>query len=319
MPIYKGNVEIDKVYKGATKLDNIQLGNAQQWIGIIVTPDPIISVLSSTHSTLTIRLTNTHTEEVTIFYEANNINPNAFSEVVPASSFVDRTITGLSIGSAQTIYAYSLQTSQLPSTVVSLGASTLAQVAPTITRGNPTWNSITFTVRNNNVETSIVRIGLNSNPSSSTNPSFTLAPNEQISSSMGVGFSTNYSNGLRAASFINNISGPVAATSGFTTPNPPVPQTPPSNRIPLVTASNGNTVRFIWDNPAVFMSEPVQSVGLRLFANGSLVWTGSRLTSQSRALDSGISIVSGVNYCVDWRMCNVSGCSGYGAQRCRVF
>lgn len=219
MPIYKGNVEIDKVYKGATELDNIQLGNAQQWIGIIVTPDPTIAILSTTQTTVTVRLTNTHVEEVTIFYEANDTNPDAFSAIVPASSFVDRTITGLSIGSSQTIYAYALQTAQLPSTTVSLATSTLAQVAPTISNISTTTNSITFRVRNNNAESSIVRARLGANPLSSSTPAVTLNPgvtsgNLTISS---LSASTTYS--LRAASFINNISGLVATSSVTTAMN----------------------------------------------------------------------------------------------------
>ena len=158
MPIYIGDKEIATVFKGNTELDNIRLGDQQQWIGIIVTPDPSLSIQSLTTDTITYRFTNNHDEEVTITYELNNPNPAANTIVVPANSFVDETLVGLNQNTEYTLYATALEFEQIPSNVVSVTGTTVQAttanpiISSLSTSSGTSSTSVSFQVQNEDSE-----------------------------------------------------------------------------------------------------------------------------------------------------------------------
>lgn len=162
MPIYIGDKEIATVFKGDTELDNIRLGDQQQWIGIIVTPDPSIAYVSRTTNSLTFDLTNNHEEPVTIYYEIDDNTPDQNSVVVAANATQRVTLSGLSLNTTYTLFAYALETEQLPSNTVSNTQTTQDRTEnPSIFNVNPDVNSVTFSLRNNDNITANIRYEVN--------------------------------------------------------------------------------------------------------------------------------------------------------------
>ena len=162
MPIYIGDKEIATVFKGDTELDNIRLGDQQQWIGIIVTPDPSITYISRNTSSLTFDLTNNHEETVTIFYEIGDNTPDQNSVVVAANATQRVTLSGLSFNTTYTLFAYALEAEQLPSNTIS-NTQTTQDVTenPSILSINPDINSVTFSLRNNDNVTATIYYEVN--------------------------------------------------------------------------------------------------------------------------------------------------------------
>ena len=216
MPIKIGNVEIATVFKGNTELDNIRLGDFQQWVGIIVTPDPSIAYVSRTASSLTFDLTNNHTETVTIYYGTGNPYPNGSTVSVAASATERVTLSGLLDSTSYTISAVALEAEQLPSVgTVSFTETTAVgtTAAPSIFNVNPDVSSVSFTLRNNDDETAVVYYEVND---STPDIQVTLAPNATTNRTIsGLSGGTGYTLFARAKQSNENFSSTVS--TGFTT------------------------------------------------------------------------------------------------------
>ena len=214
MPIYIGDKEIATVFKGDTELDNIQLGDQQQWIGIIVTPDPTITYISRNTSSLTFDLTNNHEETVTIFYEIDDNTPDQNSVVVAANATQRVTLSGLSFNTTYSLFAYALEAEQLPSNTIS-NTQTTQDITenPSILSVNPDVNSVTFSLRNNDNVTATIYYEVND---STPDLTVSVGPGSTVSRTIsGLNPSTGYTIYARALASGKVTSSTVS--TGFTT------------------------------------------------------------------------------------------------------
>jgi hypothetical protein len=230
MPIYKGNVEIDKVYKGADELDNVRLGAQQQWIGQILTTNPTITSITgnsnTTNGTVSFSIKNNHINPVTIYYEVNNANPNAYNATLVAGATGNYSLTNLNASTSYTLYVYALETGQIPSSVVNVGFTTLQLLVatPTITYSSDTTSSLTFTLRNNDALTASIRYDLNNtNP---TGNAFNLNSGSTSSKTIsGLLDGTSYTIHTRAivsGKRDSSVASITRTTARFTTANPSI-------------------------------------------------------------------------------------------------
>ena len=218
MPIFIGDKEIATVFKGDTELDNIQLGNQQQWIGQIVTPNPSITYISRTTSSLTFDLTNNHEMPVTIYYEIDDNTPDANTIVVSANGTERVTLSGLNQQQTYTLFIYALETDQLPSETISNTQTTQGLTAnPSILSVNPSSDSVTFSLRNNDNNTATIYYEVND---STPDLTVSVGAGQTVSRTIsGLSASTNYTIYARA-----QASGEVSSSTvstGFTTDAPP--------------------------------------------------------------------------------------------------
>jgi hypothetical protein len=180
------------------------------------TEAPTLSLVTRRQSQIVVRVTNNDPNIIeftqirygsSTFISTDTINANGGTR--------DFTITGLAINSAVSFIANVNSGKGLSDDSNTLNTSTLAQVAPTISNVLISDTSVTFTVRNNNLESSVIRARVNADPISSSTPSATLNANATGSLTIS-GLSSNTTYSIRAAAFINNITGPVATTTILT-------------------------------------------------------------------------------------------------------
>lgn len=192
---------------------------------VIKTPNPIINITSVNYTSTNVRLTNTHNQPVTIYYELDNAVPNANTINVAANDFEDITFSSLTSNTTFTLYVYAKENGQLDSDILDAQFTTLKYTtqAPTINVTNIETDEVTFTLTNNDTSTVTMYYEVNdSTPditatvsggatitrtigSLSEDTDYTLyaraqASNENMSSTVSEGFKTNadvsYLNGL---------------------------------------------------------------------------------------------------------------------------
>jgi hypothetical protein len=196
----------------------------------VKTEAPTITLVTQRQTQIVVRVTNNDQDAVifttisygsSTFISTDTINANGGTR--------DFTITGLAINSAVSFIANVDSGKGLSKNSNTLNTSTLDQVAPTISNITATGNSITFRVKNNNLESSVIRASLDSDPIISSNPNVTLAAGATSGDLTFTGLQEFTTYSLRAAAFITDISGPVETTS-VTTPE-----------LILYTAATGGT------------------------------------------------------------------------------
>jgi hypothetical protein len=130
---------------------------------------PTITEVSKTETQIVFTIKNNDTSSAIILWEIGDTTPDANSlELAADTTSSNITVTGLTSGTAQVIYATANVTGKVKSNVTEKEITTVAIPAPTINLISTTTTSLTFTIKNNSALTRNVVYGLTSPPTTTT-------------------------------------------------------------------------------------------------------------------------------------------------------
>lgn len=219
MGIKIGNKNIAAIFKGTTEIKEVFRGTTQ--IFVSGTNTPTLTLIATRQSQVVLRVTNNDPDVVNFteikygsetFTSALTINGNGGTR--------DFTITGLAMTTPFSFIAnVDADGKGLSSDSNTISTTTLAQQMPNIESVSaPSPTSIRFRLRNNNAETTTVRYRISGSDPTTSSAGVSLAANG-LSSFITISDQPQDSlRTIRAATFINNIKGPVRQAQ-VTTPS----------------------------------------------------------------------------------------------------